>query len=348
MEQTTLYYRQGASDKVYQASIEPRGNQYIVAFAYGRRGATLQTGIKTQTPVDMESARAIYEKLLREKASKGYTPGENGTPYQHTDKQISGFLPQLLNPIENDEVERLILDPLFVMQEKFDGQRILIQKEGAAIHGINRKGLVCGIASVLINEVASIPGDCVLDGECIGEVYWVFDILMLHGTDVRSQCYRDRLSALTQIVSKEFGFIKLVDNANDVTEKRALLEKLRGERREGVVFKHLEAPYTPGRPNSGGAQAKHKFYATASFVVGAVNQKRSVSLQLLNGKTPVGAGNVTIPPNHAVPKVGAVVEVRYLYAFKESGIIYQPVYLGERSDIDPSECVVEQLKYKAE
>ena len=34
MEQTTLYYRQGASDKVYQASIEPRGNQYIVAFAY--------------------------------------------------------------------------------------------------------------------------------------------------------------------------------------------------------------------------------------------------------------------------------------------------------------------------
>ena len=53
MEQTTLYYRQGASDKVYQASIEPRGDQYIVAFAYGRRGTTLQTGIKTQTPVDM-------------------------------------------------------------------------------------------------------------------------------------------------------------------------------------------------------------------------------------------------------------------------------------------------------
>ena len=59
------------------------------------------------------------------------------------------------------------------------------------------------------------------------------------------------------------------------------------------------------------------------------------------------AGNVTIPPNHQIPKAGTVVEVRYLYAFRESGIIYQPVYLGPRNDIDPSECRVEQLKYKS-
>jgi bifunctional non-homologous end joining protein LigD len=62
----------------------------------------------------------------------------------------------------------------------------------------------------------------------------------------------------------------------------------------------------------------------------------------------VAAGNVTIPPNHSVPKVGSVVEVRYLYAFKESGVIYQPIYLGQRSDIEPSACQVSQLKWKAE
>jgi bifunctional non-homologous end joining protein LigD len=40
--------------------------------------------------------------------------------------------------------------------------------------------------------------------------------------------------------------------------------------------------------------------------------------------------------------------VKYLYAYKQSGSIYQPVYLGPRTDIPPSECGVDQLKYKAE
>jgi hypothetical protein len=44
MEHTTLYYRQGSSDKVYQASLESVDGGYVVHFAYGRRGATLQTG----------------------------------------------------------------------------------------------------------------------------------------------------------------------------------------------------------------------------------------------------------------------------------------------------------------
>ena len=37
-------------------------------------------------------------------------------------------------------------------------------------------------------------------------------------------------------------------------------------------------------------------------------------------------------------------EVRYLYAFRQSGAVYQPVYLGEREDIEPAECTVSQLQ----
>jgi bifunctional non-homologous end joining protein LigD len=33
---------------------------------------------------------------------------------------------------------------------------------------------------------------------------------------------------------------------------------------------------------------------------------------------------------------------------KESGVLYQPVYLGPRDDVDPGECLVSQLKFKAE
>jgi len=126
-----------------------------------------------------------------------------------------------------------------------------------------------------------------------------------------------------------------------------LLDKLKRENREGIVFKNLSAAYVAGRPASGGDNLKLKFHATGSFIVNKVNSKRSVSLMLFDGHKIVPAGNVTIPPNHAIPAVGAVVEVRYLYAFPESGCIFQPVYLGVRDDITAEECTITQLKYKA-
>jgi bifunctional non-homologous end joining protein LigD len=349
MEQITLYYREGSSDKVYQASITPKDGGHVVEFAYGRRGATLQTGTKTQAPVPYDQARKIYDRLISEKTAKGYTPGEDGTPYQHTDReeQSTGILPQLLNPIEDGDVQRFINDPAFCAQEKFDGKRILIRKEDAAIDGINRKGLMCGIPSLLVNEVRQIPGNCVIDGESIGDVLFVFDLLLLHGRDMRSQPYRDRLFALRQVIAPEFGFLKLADTVFDRAGKAALLEKLRRENREGIVFKNLGAAYVAGRPASGGDNLKHKFVASASFIVNRVNGKRSVSLMLFNGDKVVPSGNVTIPPNYKVPVVGDVVEARYLYAFRESGSIFQPVYLGKRDDITAIECTVAQLKYKA-
>ncbi|MEO7101038.1 MAG: hypothetical protein ABI162_16905 [Luteolibacter sp.] len=38
--------------------------------------------------------------------------------------------------------------------------------------------------------------------------------------------------------------------------------------------------------------------------------------------------------------------VRYLYAFRESGSLYQPVYLGRRDDVPQTDCTTDQLKYK--
>jgi bifunctional non-homologous end joining protein LigD len=44
--------------------------------------------------------------------------------------------------------------------------------------------------------------------------------------------------------------------------------------------------------------------------------------------------------------MGTVVETRYLYAFAQSGAVYQPVYLGPRDDIPAEDCTVDQLKFK--
>ena len=140
MKSTTLYFKEGSADKVYQATIEPNGSGFVVNFAFGRRGSTLNTGTKTQEPVDLASAEKLFEKLVREKMAKGYTEGENSTPYAtEQSKEYSGILPQLLNAIDEDELERYIASPEWVMQEKFDGKRLLLLKQGNSVRSEPRR-----------------------------------------------------------------------------------------------------------------------------------------------------------------------------------------------------------------
>jgi len=151
-----------------------------------------------------------------------------------------------------------------------------------------------------------------------------------------------------QLVPGHGPHLRSPETAFDTVHKVEFIQRLRAEEKEGVVFKRLSAPYVVGRPASGGDARKLKFHESASFIVGKINAKRSVSLLLFTGDRIGAAGNVTIPPNHDVPATGQVVECRYLYAFRESGAIYQPVYLGARDDIRAEECTTDQLKYRNE
>ena len=165
---------------------------------------------------------------------------------------------------------------------------------------------------------------------------------------VTARPFTDRnLHLINLLVSGQQQHIRLVETAFMPRQKQALFDQLKAANREGVVFKHLSAPYTSGRPASGGTQFKFKFHETASCIVGKVNGKRSISLKLFDGIDLVAVGNVTIPTNKEIPKPDDVVEVRYLYAYR-GGSLFQPVYLGPRDDVTPQECGVDQLKYKAE
>lgn len=349
MENITLYYREGSSDKVYQVSIESKDDGYAVNFAYGRRGSTLSTGTKTTTPVPFQTAQAIYKKLVQEKTAKGYSPGPAGTPYQHTDKaeRATGILPQLLNSISAEQAQILITDPSWAMQEKFDGKRLMIQKSEHGVMGINRNGLVVAIPESVRVAAHNLPGCFVLDGECLGDQWVAFDLLEHNGVDYRPLPLRDRLSALLDLVPPDHGDLRLAETLLLSTRKAELFERYRLQKKEGVVFKNLLAAHSQGRPASGGDALKFKFVESASFIVAKINAKRSVSLQLWDGAKIRSAGNVTVPANYDLPVPGSVVECRYLYAYRESGAIYQPVYLGIRDDIPANECTTSQLKYKS-
>lgn len=191
---------------------------------------------------------------------------------------------------------------------------------------------------ILLNE-----GSVTVDGEIINDKLFAFDYLM------PELSYKERLNLL----EANYGHYNLenvvvIYTAFSSVAKQVLFNELKAQGKEGIVFKDLRAKYTPGRPASGGTQLKFKFCESATCIVGKVSStKRSVSLMLLdeNGDQ-IDVGNATIYPNFAMPNSGDLVEIKYLYAYK-GGSIYQPVYLGLRTDVDRTDCLLSQLKYKA-
>lgn len=312
IQSASLHYREGNSDKVYHAAIEPKGEGYIVTFAYGRRGNTLNTGIKSDIPVPLATATKLFNKLVASKVAKGYQPdGEAAKPYQQTgdEGRDSGIRCQLLNPIEKEDVPRLLTGRTHCLQEKHDGRRLMVRKQGDEITGINRRGLVVAIPDAIRLAVEHIPYDVLIDGEAVGDTLHAFDLLEVKGNDLRQRRYLDRFAGLIMVVPPNQPALRWVSTSIDPNDKVEIYEELRLTHREGVVFKEVDAPYSAGRPNSGGPQLKFKFVESASFVVTGHNTKRSVTLCLYDGDKLVPAGNVTIPPNHAVPAPYEVVEI---------------------------------------
>ncbi|MGC1582601.1 MAG: hypothetical protein WA766_14025 [Candidatus Acidiferrales bacterium] len=347
-----LYYKEGSSDKEYHVHLVKQGSGYIVRIEYGRRGSSLTSSSKTPNPISLDAANKIFDAQMHAKKLKGYTEGAGQTPYVGGDKEnkITGILPQLLNNIEEDELETYFEDFNYCLQEKKDGKRILLRRQKGIVEAINRKGLLVGFPAEIAIALEEIPSDFIFDGELIGETIWLFDALEYAGTDLRPRSYEQRYLQLSQALSqsstKLCSSIKLVATTFDTPGKQNAFETLRSQGVEGVVFKNINAPYKAGRPASKGDQLKFKFTNTCTCQVSALNDKgkRSVYIQMRDGKKLVDVGKVTILPNFSVPEVGTLVEVKYLYQHIH-GALYQPVYLGERDDLNKPDQVA-TLKVK--
>jgi bifunctional non-homologous end joining protein LigD len=234
------------------------------------------------------------------------------------------------------------------MEEKFDGKRILLRKDEQGIIGINRQGLIVALPQPIVKAAGAYDESFILDGECVGDTLHAFDLLALEGESLLCRSFSERRDKLEQLLLIDDPHLVIVETVRTTVAKSQKYIALRTGRKEGVVFKHPDAPYTAGRPASGGTWLKFKFTTTGSFIVCRVNaDRRSVGLEVRDGPRGIEIGNVTIRTNAAVPKLGTIVEVRYLYAFK-GGSLFQPVYLGSRDDLTPRDCTVRQLKFKAE
>ena len=356
-EKISLYYRDGGSDKVYHAQLEPKDDGWVVNFQYGRRGAALQSGSKTAKPLAFAKAKAAYDKIVAEKVGKGYSTGKDGAVFQGNslEGRFTSIVPQLLNAIEESEVAQYIADESWIAQEKFDGHRRLLRATSEEAIGINRRGLAVPLIGEIIDDLphTGLALPLTLDGEQIGGAFALFDILEIGGEDMRGKPLEERLALLEAVrerlvAARPAGGIQVARSAQTREEKQALLDGLRERNCEGIVFKQRGSRYVPGRPASSGNQLKFKFLADGTFKVAALHPtKRSVGLAVLDAAGNWQAiGNVTIPSNQEIPAEGDLVDVTYLYAFP-GGSLFQPRYKGRRDDLEPSAASMAQLKFKA-
>lgn len=358
MQSTSLYFKDSTSDKVYNVTLEEADGGYIVNCAWGRRGSALQSATQTKSPVPIDQAIKIYQKKISEKTSKGYqvTKGNGDTITVPDTEQPHKPICVLLNPIDDDKLQQLLKDDAWIMQEKKDGVRLTIIKEKNKLTGISRTGRQATIPGELSKVLKSHQTDFIIDGELIGDTFHAFDLLEEDGHDFRGNTTTERHEQLDMLIRTlpDSTSLELVTTFAGA-EKKLVFEKLKGT--EGVVFKRAAAQYHVGRPSSGGDFLKYKFYKSCSAIVTGINDKRSVSLSLIEDKPEPGSevvigkrmkdvGNCTIPVNHDFPNFGDVVEIKYLYARKPSHALYQPSYLGKRTDIPVTDCLLSQLSYK--
>lgn len=356
----TLYCTKGGSDKVYQASLRAVDNDlWIVEYAHGKRGRTLKTGLKLDAPANFDIANAEYKKLVASKKSGGYVSDTSGVAYTEAEsgEEFSGVLPQLPVALDESEVSKLINDDAWWLQQKRDGENRLLQIRHGVVRGINRKGNFCSIPQDWADYLSVLP-DCVIAGEACGELFYAFDLLERHQTDLRDLNFHARFAALERLIALTFKW-------HDGTEEQALanreeterrfriipahsraelkqkeFDRLKAEGEEGVVFKKVYEAFSSGKSLS---CRKFKFVESATCIVLKVNRQRSVEVGCVNDEGRMESlGNVTIPANYSVPAVDDLVEVRYLYRFSESSF-EQPVYQGVRTDLDKSDAVTSQI-----
>ncbi len=366
LSQVSLDYVGGGSDKVYVVQVQqhdlPSGTVYKAVGYYGRRGSSLSTAEKYSGP-SQAAAQAAADRLEREKRGKGYsdmtvaagtrvTGMPSGAPVfggastassavpSAPKKTLVGILPMLAMVADKDRAEELLSDDNWVTQRKYDGERVTVSLRRSGIQAANRKGEarpLTGPAEAELKKLLALPdfGDereTVVDGELMGDVYVVYDLITLRDNDMKKKSFDERYAALEELLADNLGL--LAPTAWTEEEKRDMLSQALREGWEGTMYRHVDADYVTGRTSN---LLKNKLWATCTCRVLTANAQRSIQVALRDEKgDEVFVGNVTVPVNQDIPEPDDLVEVRYLYAM-EGGSLYQPTLLGVRTDIDEAD-----------
>lgn len=363
LKQVALECTAGTSDKLYIIQVEQHGSEYRTMGYNGRRGRglTAQEKYKGSSLADAHAKADEVERDKRRSRTSPYTtlPTTPGVPIPGMPAgvptpasgsapspsapvpsapapSVTGPVAMLAQPVEREDIETYLTDPAWGLQRKYDGERVTVSVRRSGIQAYNRDGIGRTLSAVAHDRLVKLTiqpdfnGDreTMLDGELMGDILIVYDVLVLRDNDMRKLCYDERYGMLEALFENETDL--LAPMAFSEEEKRKLLAQAEAEDWEGLIGRDLDGEYAAGRVPQ---LIKIKFWATCTCRVLAVNRKRSIQVGLLDESgDEVFVGNVTVPANQDIPELDGLVEVRYLYAL-EGGSLYQPTLLRVRSDV---------------
>lgn len=281
-----------------------------------------------------------------------------------------------------DQLIQQLTHPMWVLQEKLDGKRVLlVLHEDREPEFLHREGGPTHVPDVgLRAALASLREDTILDGELVRDpatglyVLHVFDVLRLRGEDTTTRVlggFEGRMALLWTDVSRlahEAGCrgqlvtapfhpcergVGLTHNDTSVAVMKA--HEMFRTGKEGFVLKRLDRPYVAGRCDwRDPAWIKFKFVsdATVRSRGPAPDGAWAFLMEVLEDGEWVPCGRCTVPWNAGYVMgrdfaPGTLWEVRYLYATKDH-VLYQPriAPAGRRDDLTDDAAVRAQFRYR--
>jgi len=257
--------------------------------------------------------------------------------------------PQLAKSAEVTSLEAFIKDDSWVMEQKLDGNRILLMSPGMDMPGnaITRNGSI--YSKKLPRSVIDFrfpAGEWALDGELVGDVFWVFDMPLTPTLLWADKPLFQRRAGLETFLGSVPNDFKLVPQAKTLDEKIKLASRALQDGFEGLMLKKANSPYRSGGRTE--EWLKLKFVSTADCIVTGVRTdgKDSVDLGLVEDGDVVSVGRASLigKEKGGTIAMGDVLEVRYLYT-GAGGRLYQPTILRKRDDKAMHECTTGQLRH---
>jgi bifunctional non-homologous end joining protein LigD len=254
--------------------------------------------------------------------------------------------------LQRHEFELYLSDDNWVAQQKLDGDRVLIRVDGGRVQALNREGRprTNPVPRKVLDQFqpfTNLPGPWCFDGELMtsGE-FWIFDLPEAAGKITAEDPFTFRYAVLERFVASgnwpTSPCVRLLPTHRG-DAKRQLLSELEQRDAEGLIFRHVEGRYRPGKRSD--LVLKAKFTSTADVIVHEVRPegRNNCTYRLFDDGVLVPAGSCSLEGRPDVHP-GDVIEVRYLYA-SEDRLLYQPVMVRVRDDKSPSECTVDQLQF---
>lgn len=191
---------------------------------------------------------------------------------------------QFIEPMLLQQTSKLPEGDAWLYELKLDGYRGIAFKTGGKVHLRSRNDKDFAVRYPgIVTALAHLPDDTVIDGEVVALdelgrpsfnllqnygsslapiLFYVFDVMVLAGKDVRGETLAERRKLL--------GKLKLKDPARESALLDANLSEIvasvKAQNLEGVVGKRWDSRYEPGRRS--GAWQKMRINQGQEFVIG--------------------------------------------------------------------------------